>query len=330
MDYVESLANLHTDTSPARWPATMRHRAPHKPFLFLAVMDLVAQGVIQTPFIEFTVDLLDMFDLYWSSTMAQGKRSTPALPFFHMRSEGFWHLVPVPGKEQVLDDVPQIRSISKLRQLVLGAVLDDGLFDMMLDGESRDDLRRVLIETYFTPEVWPILVELGQISTETFQYGLELQDRSRRRFRLRVKETGRGHYHQIARSTAFRRVIMGIYDFTCVMTQLRVMTPEGHSAVVAAHIVPWNESHNDDPRNGLALSPLCHWAFDQGLIGVNSDYRVLVSPAIPEEDKGAEPLLSLDGRELQLPAERARWPAKEALTWHRRHVFRSEAPTQLL
>ncbi|MCB8986015.1 MAG: HNH endonuclease [Ardenticatenaceae bacterium] len=26
----------------------------------------------------------------------------------------------------------------------------------------------------------------------------------------------------------------------------------------AAHIIPWSESHNDDPRNGLALCHLCH------------------------------------------------------------------------
>ena len=43
-------------------------------------------------------------------------------------------------------------------------------------------------------------------------------------------------------------------------------TIDGHTAVDAAHIIPWSISHNDDPRNGLALCKLCHWSFDEGLL----------------------------------------------------------------
>ncbi len=160
-DYLKCFSKLRTDTSPARWQATTNYRAPYKPFLLLAVMDLIAQGIIQTNFIEFSADLIDIFDLYWDRVMGQEKASNPVLPFFHLHRDGFWHLVPVPGKEQVLADMPQIRSIGPLRQLVLGVTLDGALFEMLLDEGSRDELRRVLIETYFAPEVRPELVELG-------------------------------------------------------------------------------------------------------------------------------------------------------------------------
>jgi len=298
--------------------------------MLLAIMDLIAQGILQTNLIQFDADLMDIFDLYWNKVMGRQRTSNPVLPFFHLRSEGFWHLVPVPGKEQVLANVQQIRSIGPLHQLVLGATLDDDLFRMLLNEETRDDLRRVLIETYFAPEVRPKLIELGQISAEAFQYTLELRDRSKERFRLKFKEPGQEHYNEVSRSTAFRRVVIKAYDYTCAMSGLRVITPEGRSAVVAAHIVPWSESQNDDPRNGLALSPLCHWAFDQGLLAVKTDYRVLVSPVVPRDKKGTEPLLMLAERKLQLPVEHTLWPAKEALKWHRQHIFRAEAPPRLL
>jgi putative restriction endonuclease len=47
--------------------------------------------------------------------------------------------------------------------------------------------------------------------------------------------------------------------------------------VEAAHIVPWSESHDDLPTNGLCLCRLCHWSFDDGLMSVGSQYEVLVS-----------------------------------------------------
>ena len=37
------------------------HRAPHKPFLLLTVMDLIAQGIITENFIEPSLDLLETF-----------------------------------------------------------------------------------------------------------------------------------------------------------------------------------------------------------------------------------------------------------------------------
>jgi putative restriction endonuclease len=41
--------------------------------------------------------------------------------------------------------------------------------------------------------------------------------------------------------------------------------------------VPWSISHDDDLHNGMALCRLCHWTFDQGLLGVSSKYLLLLS-----------------------------------------------------
>lgn len=328
--YIEHFAKLRTDTSPARWSADTNHRAPHKPFLLLAVMDLIAQGIIKSNFIELNAELMDIFDLYWVKVIGQEKDGNPILPFYHLQSDKFWHLVAVPGMEQVLTAVRQIRSIDQLRQLVLGARLDDVLFELLSRGNERDELRRVLIETYFAPDVRPKLVEAGQITAESFQYSLELLNRLRGRFTLREKPEIAEQYRTESRSTAFRRIVVEAYEHTCAVCRIRLVTPEGRTAVSAAHIIPWSLSYNDDPRNGLALCGLHHWSFDQGVISVASDYKILVSPIIPEDQEAARPILLLSGQELHLPRDQGLRPAKPALNWHQEKVFRAEVPPRLI
>ena len=232
--------------------------------------------------------------------------------------------------EQALVAVRQIRSISQFYELVLGAKLDDALFKMLLDKENRDGLRRVLIETYFAPDVRDKLVEVGQITAESFEYSRELLNRLQGRFTLKEPPEMDEHYHTESRSTAFRRVVVEAYDHTCAMCGVRVVTPEGRTAVAAAHIVPWSVNRNDDPRNGMALCGLHHWTFDQGLAAVAPDYQILVSPVVPPEQSGARPVRSLAGRELFKPDDRILWPAQSALSWHRKNIFRAEAPPRLL
>jgi putative restriction endonuclease len=327
MDYLRAFSKLRTDSSPARWTADTTYRAPHKPFLLLAVMDLIAQGLIQTNLIQLNADLMDIFDLYWVKVMGVEKNRIPILPFYHLKSDKFWHLVPVPGRESTLALIQQIRSISQLQALVIGARLDDQLFELLLNGRERDGLRRVLIETYFAPQVRPKLVEVGHIASESFQYSLELRDRLRGKFILKEVPEVDEKYHAESRSAAFRRIVVEAYEHTCAICQVRLVTPEGRTAVAAAHIIPWSLSHNDDPRNGLSLCGLHHWSFDQGLLGIASDYAILTSPLVPEEQK---PALLASEQQLYLPKDDLLKPALQALDWHRRHIFRAEAPPRLI
>jgi putative restriction endonuclease len=98
-------------------------------------------------------------------------------------------------------------------------------------------------------------------------------------------------------------------------------TPEGHTAVVAAHIIPWSVSHNDEVRNGLALCHLCHWSFDRGLLGISGRYLVLASSFLRTETNLPGHLLTLADRKMMGPEEDPLWPAKDNLKWHRRKVF---------
>jgi len=96
------------------------------------------------------------------------------LPFFLLRtqvdltSDGFWHLVPYPGKENELRtiierNIPLI-TVNQINEATIGAKLDDELFELVKIKESRDLLRSILIENYFAPEAKPVLPEQSQIN----------------------------------------------------------------------------------------------------------------------------------------------------------------------
>jgi len=318
--YIQRFARLRTDASPARWPAITRHRAPHKPLLLLAVMDLFAQGTITSNLIELTPDLGELFTLYWARVMPPDRHGNIALPFFHLRSDGFWHLVPRPGKEAVLAAARQIRSVHQLRDTVLGARLDDELYTLLRIEESRNVLRTVLIETYFAPDMQPALAEQGAINLEAFHYSQALLEQARAQH-IEERLVDAEHYQPAVRDQGFRRAIVTAYEHRCALCGIRMVTPDGHSVVDAAHIVPWSISHNDDPRNGMALCRLCHWTFDEGLMGVSPSYTVIVSPQLGAHHNIPGHLLTLVNRKIMGPSEQYLWPDLDALSWHRQHVF---------
>ena len=103
---------------------------------------------------------------------------------------------------------------------------------------------------------------------------------------------------------------------------IRMLTPEGHTVVEAAPIVPWSESQDDRPTNGMALCRLCHWYFDEGLMGVGKEYEVLVSKKIKVEQNLPGHILTLRDRHIFTPENTIYWPAHENLDVHRRKKFR--------
>ncbi len=94
------------------------------------------------------------------------------------------------------------------------------------------------------------------------------------------------------------------------------------SAIDAAHIIPWSLSHDDAPRNGMALCRLCHWTFDEGLLTVSARYHVVASPQLSARRNTPGHLPNLHGQDIIGPAEQTLWPDLDALSWHRRNVFR--------
>lgn len=100
----------------------------------------------------------------------------------------------------------------------------------------------------------------------------------------------------------FRRRVLSAYDFRCCVTGLSVT-----SLLVASHIMPWAEDANNrlNPRNGLCLNALHDRAFECGLMWIEKDFTVKMSPRLGAKEKAmsaaATWLLGFDGTRLVLP-----------------------------
>lgn len=318
-DYIGAFANLRSDASHTRWSALTRHRAPHKPLLLLAVIDLFAQGDIQSNLIELTPDLGETFTLYWSRVMPPDQRGNIALPFFYLKSDSFWHLVPRPGKEEILTATQKSTSVTHLRELVLGAKLDDELFSLLRDEESRNVLRTVLIETYFAPELQRGLLEQSTINAEAFTYSEELLEQVRQHRQASASD----ELKPAVRDQGFRRAVVAAYDHRCAICGIRMLTADGHTIVDAAHIIPWSITHNDSPLNGMALCRLCHWSFDEGMLGVSARYVVIASSQVTVSRNIPQHVSTLAGLNIVNPIDLLFMPDLDALKWHRQRVFRN-------
>ncbi len=143
--YIKSFSLLRTDKNRKRWSALTTYQAPHKPFMLLSIMDLIVQGSITKNFIEPSFELLDTFNTYWNSIMPLGSKTSMAYPFPRLKTDGFWHLVPNPGYENQIDI--DFSSMTKLREVCAGARMDDELFQLMCNPETREQLGAVLIKT---------------------------------------------------------------------------------------------------------------------------------------------------------------------------------------
>ena len=113
---------------------------------------------------------------------------------------------------------------------------------------------------------------------------------------------------RVARDGNFRMQVLNAYGFRCAVTRMQLRL------IDAAHILPVSAAASiDDVRNGLALSPTYHRAFDLGLIYVDTEYVMRVNRR--KEDQLAR--LNLTGGmqqfrsslgQIHLPPDRRQWP----------------------
>lgn len=316
--YLQKFSKLRTDRGQIRYPTATNHRAPHKPFLLLSVMDLIAQGKIVENFIEPSFELVDTWNGYWNAVMPIGHRSTMAHPYPRLKTDGFWHLIANLGFDAEVDY--NVTSMAKCRQTYAGAKLDDELFGYMCNSEIREQLRTHIIEAFFAPVIRAKVWAQGIANIKSFEYEKQLIAGVNEPNKF-FDEAPEDEQQKI-RDQGFRRAIVNLYDHRCALCGIRMLTPEGHTVVEAAHIVPWSISHDDNPTNGLCLCRLCHWSFDEGLMGVGRKYEVLVSGVVKIEQNILGHVLALQDRPIFGPHAETHWPAQDNLKKHREETFR--------
>lgn len=297
-------------------------RAPHKPLLLLSIIEMIDTGQLTANRIEPTTELMTTLSLY-SDLVPQGRFLQLCLPFHHLQSEPFhlrnevgwepyWKLYDQEGGLLSIE-LGQPKTTTKLRERVGHAEFSEEIWEMLQVPENRKSAREVLIEKHFDESVWNLLREQVNTNIET----VRLLDF------IKPKEGAPPDTPKPVRDQLFRRRIQEAYDHTCAFTGLRLRTPLHHTAIDAAHIRPWSEYNDDRVQNGIALSKLCHWAFDRGLLTVNDDYEILVSSHVKRQgQRRVGNLLDLDGERLaKLPEDVILRPDLQCLQWHRTKRF---------
>ena len=120
--------------------------------------------------------------------------------------------------------------------------------------------------------------------------------------------------------SVFRQFVLANYNYSCAISGINVT-----DLLVASHIIPWsvNTEERLNPENGLCLSALHDRAFDKGLIGIDTDFRILISKELKQFSKEAFYNFhfgQFENKPLKEPGKYL--PRKEFIEYHLNSVFR--------
>lgn len=317
--FVYAFSRLHRDMK--------KGGAPHKPILLLSILHEYEVGRIQNNRIYITPELTHSFSIYWNSLVETGHIPGFALPFYHLYNEkgNWWRLVANPGCEIWLENKGSMKSFSNLNVAVAYAEIDSELADLLLNKETRQILRQVVLKEYFPgQQAQSDIIEDGYTDTlrdeivgeSPTQYKAKIVD-------LKTRLDPETYQVEVYnRGVIFRREVVRIYNETCCISGVHVSAMFTITVVDACHIMPFALHFNNSLTNGIALCPNLHRAFDRGLIAVDDNYRVMLSRSFTENKNSPFSFCQLDGLALSLPANEQFYPSLEAFAWHRKHIFK--------
>jgi putative restriction endonuclease len=293
--------------------------ALNQPILLLSVIDLIAQGSIKNNTIRISDELISTFKRYWSLlTFDSFENSDFALPFFHLKNRKgkFWHL-----KFSSDYEGGRPQTINTLKQAVDYAYLDDELFSLLQEQETRKELIDALIAAWFSSK--------GKAIEDILKINQEFQDSTQEETektkKLENPENEPKFYlkKSIIRNAFFRKAIVHIYDYKCAFCRLKVTRKLTQNIVDGAHIKPFFKFYDSKIDNGIAFCKNHHWAFDQGWFCIDDKYKILVASDLEEESPHAKPMKDFHGEIIVLPNSEQYFPSMEALQWHRENIFRA-------
>ncbi|MBW4650442.1 MAG: HNH endonuclease [Kastovskya adunca ATA6-11-RM4] len=295
-----------------------RGEALNKPILLLSVIELIAQGLIQTNHIPISDELINTFKRYWDVLGSETfKGSDLALPFFHLKNEDgkFWHL-----QYSSKYDGGRPQSIPKLRNDVDYAYLDGELFHLLQDQIYRQELTDALIAAWFASGNKNIedILEVNQISQNN-PVGVKEEVTNDQ---PTLNEDPKFYLKKsVIRNSFFRKAVVHLYDYKCAFCNLKVMMSLTQSIIDGAHIKPFSRFYDSRIDNGISFCKNHHWAFDRGWFCIDDRYEIIISSQLTEESPHAKPMKSFEKKIISLPNEIKYHPRIESLQWHRKNIF---------
>lgn len=299
--------------------------APHKPVLLLSLIDSFEYGFYQDNKIYILPELIGFFKANWSRFVETDHDLRFALPFYHMQNETFWSLIPKAGCEIWVQSKGSMRSLSNLETAVEYARIDNTLADLLKNKENRDVLRQIILEKYFPKFTSTNYSNHGLDIVEGIRKQIVEEDKTEYLAKINILKTKltREAFEEeiILRGSIFKREVPKNYNYTCCFSELKIEVPFNSTSLIeACHIEPFSTAYNDTLRNGIALTPTLHKAFDKGLICISDNYEIIVSNRISETES-PQSLKRYHGKRMLLPINEKHCPSLESIFWHRKNRF---------
>ena len=274
-------------------------RAPHKPLLLLFVMGRLQQtGSSATPFAEAEPDLKRLL-----AEFGPPRSSSPAYPFHHLRSDGFWSVTTKDGTDPGTS-LTELRSSQATGQL--SAELEQ---DAAGNPALISRLARLLLAANWPPTLHTDILDSVGLEIDSPATASDPQVSERRR-----------------RDPQFRDRVLVAYEYRCAFCGYDGRLAGDTVALEAAH-VQWHSSDGPDSvENALCLCSLHHKLLDLGVMGLTPDHEISVSTRFVGHGDVAELMvLDLVGRPIRAPQPGEPPVEDEFIDWHGAQVFRSPA-----
>ena len=298
--------------------------APHKPILLLSVLQSFQNNQILDQRIYLTPELVGFFKTNWSLLVTTQHDCRISYPFYYLKSDKFWRLVPKSGFENINQMGSVMKSFSTLNAAVDFALISDDLFLLMKDERNNRILQHFLLDEYFPGTKSNFInSESGQLYLfNLLEEKILHEDAAEYKTEIQKLLQQNDEEEIFIRGSIFKREIPRIYNYTCCISGMKISATSAVSMVDACHIIPFSHSFDDTITNGIALCPNLHRAFDRGLIAIDSNYKVRVSGIFHEETSNYS-IKSFDGKRILLPLDRNFFPFAENFDWHLKNIYRN-------
>jgi putative restriction endonuclease len=285
------------------------HESPHKPLLLLSIIDLIEVDNIKDNKITLSDTLINIFKSYFSIVSKEIDKPTINNPFYHLTSDGFWNLIPKEGRPPVYIQgrAGKAPSVKILREEIQFAELDVSVWLILQDPHQRTLIRDALYSRYFSDYS-------NKMATLSEQHLARISGFKPKHNSSNIDDL------KLVRDQAFRKTVNNIYDYRCSACGVRFKL-DNLVMVDAAHLVPFSDSKNDHPSNGISLCKNHHWAMDRFILAPTRDRTWKVSVRLDRRIPDFKEMIELDGKPMFLPKEEMFLPCDESLCWRENHLI---------
>ena len=273
-------------------------RVPHKPLLVLMALGrLATTGSSALPWSEAEECLANLIADFGPASRT-GRRQSAAYPFTRLRTDGVWTLS---------RDVP-MDNVGPLDAAPITGRLEASLEEALSGPGQIEQAARLLVDAQFPRTVASdVLIAVGLDPDQVISHGSAQAPGPERR----------------RRSSSWPRAILEAWDRQCAFCGYDGQLSSSSVGLEAAHIRWFNLGGPDELNNGIALCSLHHKLFDRGALGLDEEYRILVSGVFSARTEAAKRIYDLHGRPLK-PRHGTDLPAVPHVAWHGREVFRGQ------